>query len=225
MEVMFVEGRSDLKLSRDFMKEILEKVKGKTVGLATTVQYIDQLRELKEYLVRNGVKVYESKSKFGKYPCQVLGCSVIKYNTDIVLYLGTGKFHPLGLALENDSEVVIANPESETVSVLSKDEVEKYKLKIRVNKELVKRAKKIGILVSTKPGQNKLEDAIRLKKKLESEGKEAYILMFDTLNFDELDNFPDFEAYINTACPRLFDDSEKFNKPIVNISHYEENNY
>ena len=59
---------------------------------------------------------------------------------------------------------------------------------------------KIGILVSTKPGQYNLKEAIKIKKQIK---KESYIFFFNKLEEFELENFPDIEYWINTACPRI----------------------
>jgi len=61
-------------------------------------------------------------------------------------------------------------------------------------------ADNIGILVSTKPGQNNLKEAIELKKKLK---KNCYIFVSDMINEAELENFPFIQAWVNTACPRI----------------------
>ena len=60
-------------------------------------------------------------------------------------------------------------------------------------------AKSYGILVSTKQGQYKLKKALELQKKL----KNSFIFIFNTLNLNELENFPDIDCWINTACPRI----------------------
>ena len=221
MEVMFIEANSKKELSERFIDKVYENVKGKSVGLSTTVQYIKQVEVLEKKLLEKGVKVTRKKSPLGVYPSQILGCSVPKYETDIVLYLGCGKFHPIGLALENKREVLIANPETEEVFFQDMKEVDKYERKVITNKTLVKNAKVMGLLVSNKEGQNRLDTAIKLKKRLEEENKKAYILLFDTLDFNSLENYSWIEAYINTACPRIFDDNEKFNKPMINIYDYE----
>ena len=59
---------------------------------------------------------------------------------------------------------------------------------------------KIGILVSTKPGQYNLNQALKLKKQLK---KESYIFIFNKFEDFELENFPHIDFWINTACPRI----------------------
>ena len=67
-------------------------------------------------------------------------------------------------------------------------------------------SKEIGIIVSTKPGQNKLKKALELKKKIKD--KNCHIFLADTVNPAEFENFPFIECWINTACQRFADDKK-----------------
>jgi 2-(3-amino-3-carboxypropyl)histidine synthase len=73
------------------------------------------------------------------------------------------------------------------------------------------------MLVSTKPGQNKLSEAVETKEKLEKKGKKVFIFIFDELQIDSLINFPDIDSWINTACPRIaLEDAFRFRQSIIN---------
>ena len=65
-------------------------------------------------------------------------------------------------------------------------------------------SKNIGILVSTKTGQNRFKDAVNLKKKLKD--KDCYLFAADIIDLNQLENFPFIECWVNTACPRIADD-------------------
>ena len=43
------------------------------------------------------------------------------------------------------------------------------------------------------------------------------LLVANELNPVALQNFMSFDAYINTACPRINDDTDAYGKPIVNV--------
>ena len=58
----------------------------------------------------------------------------------------------------------------------------------------------IGILVSTKPGQEELRLA---KSFARTCGKNAYIFIDNHLDISKLEDFPDIDYWVNTACPRL----------------------
>ena len=67
-------------------------------------------------------------------------------------------------------------------------------------------ADKIGVLVSLKPGQQKLSIAISLLNKLKN--KKSYIFLCNNINTSEFENFG-IDAWINTACPRMDFDNPK----------------
>ena len=66
-------------------------------------------------------------------------------------------------------------------------------------------AKSVGILVSWKKGQNRIEEARKLKKELESKGKEVTILAFDSVDKNKIEGMK-FDCLISLACPRLDDE-------------------
>jgi len=81
------------------------------------------------------------------------------------------------------------------------------------------RARRFGILVSTKPGQFRLAAAEELKKRLEALGREAAILVSDRIEPDALLNFRSFDFYIDAACPRIaVDDFAQFGKPVLGLA-------
>jgi len=189
MKVMFIEA----KYNKD-IKEILKKtkIKGK-VGIVTTAQHLHQLKEAQK-TIKNSI-----------IGGQIIGCNFknaekIKNKVDAFLFIGSGDFHPLELALRTGKEVYTANPYNNQITKISKEEIEKKKKEIKGKYIRFLNAKKVGILVSTKPGQYNLKKALELRKKLK---KESYIFMFNTLREEELENFPDIDIFINTACPRI----------------------
>ncbi|MFB6126273.1 MAG: diphthamide synthesis protein, partial [Halolamina sp.] len=73
------------------------------VGLVTTAQHMNRFEEMYDWLEERGYTVHTRRgddrlSKEG----QVLGCNYASADIDAdqVLYVGGGKFHPLGLAME-----------------------------------------------------------------------------------------------------------------------------
>lgn len=202
MEVVFIEAKSGLDIT-----QVLKKVKAEgKAGLITTVQHIHVLKEAKK-AVPNSI-----------IGGPVLGCDVsaaekIKDQVDFFIYIGTGEFHPLGVALKTGKEVIIANPLTNSVSKISKDDVEAYKKKVKGKYLKFLNAKKMGILVSTKPGQYNLEKALALQISLE---KPSYIFLANNFKENELENYLDIDIFINTACPRIDFDN------VINLTDIEE---
>jgi len=176
--------------------------------LITTIQFVNQLKEVKSALEKAGKKVVINKAK-QPFAGQVLGCessSANIPNVDAILYMGTGKFHPINAALETNKPVFTLNPMNGTITKLNQDEIKRIEIKKRSALLKYHSAKNIGILVSTKPGQEDLKSALKLKEKLKKEKKTAFILIANNINFQSLEDFPFIKAWVNTACPRIIED-------------------
>jgi 2-(3-amino-3-carboxypropyl)histidine synthase len=207
------------------IKPLLKKIniKEKRIGLVSTLQFIDSLEDAKEFLEKNGkiVKIGKGKS----YAGQILGCDIssakeIERNVDAFLYIGSGNFHPLGLALKTENPVYFLNIEKNKLENL-KELKEKFLKQRYATIALAKDAKTFGILVSVKPGQLNLKLAKEIKKKLEDKGKKAYILVFNEIKPEKLEGL-EIDCYINTACPRItIDNRTDFKKSILNPDEIE----
>ena len=217
MKIMMVESRYKGEIS---LSNLDAGILPKKIGLATTVQFLDFVDEIRKYLEENGKTVFIDKMR-QKYEGQLLGCDTggaekIKDNVDAFLYIGTGVFHPLGIALNTDKDVFCYDPISAVLSKIDRAETEKHNKKKKGAYMKFIEAEEIGILVSLKPGQNNFKKAVELKERLK--GKNCYILAFDTLDFGQIENFPFIQCWVNTACSRILDDYEKFPKPLVDLS-------
>ncbi len=181
------------------------------LGLITTIQNIHMLQEVQKRIPNSVI-------------CgQVLGCDAslaVRHQdeVDAFLYLGSGKFHPLEVAMHTNKRVLCANPITNEITEITKEEVELRKRRVKGAYLKFLAAKKVGIIVTTKSGQGVLPLALRAKDKDFMKGKEAFIFICNTLNFNELENFPEIECWINTACPRIAtEDNEKLSKPMINL--------
>ncbi len=191
---------------------IAKKVKfNGRLGLITTIQNIHMLQEVQKRIPNSVI-------------CgQVLGCDAslaVRHQdeVDAFLYLGSGKFHPLEVAMHTNKRVLCANPITNEITEITKEEVELRKRRVKGAYLKFLAAKKVGIIVTTKSGQGVLPLALRAKDKDFMKGKEAFIFICNTLNFNELENFPEIECWINTACPRIAtEDNEKLSKPMINL--------
>jgi 2-(3-amino-3-carboxypropyl)histidine synthase len=200
------------------LEKEFEKLKDfSKIGLITSIQFVKLLPKVEEYLKEKGKKVFVHKVL--QYPGQVLGCDIraakaIEKNVDCFLAVSAGEFYAAGLVLQTDKPVL--NLDLEKKEIKSLDDFKKKIQKILVwNKAKLKEARKIGLLVSWKKGQ--LKSPFELKKKLESEGKEVYILAMDEVTPEKIEGL-DLDFLINTACPRIgIDDLERYSLPMVNL--------
>lgn len=188
----------------------------KRIGLITSIQFVKTIPAIKEYLEKKRKEVFVHKSL--QYPGQILGCKLeaakaIEDKVDCFLCVSAGKFYGLGLSLI--SEKPMLNLDLEKKEIYSLEDFKKKIQKITAwNKAQFKDAKKIGILASWKLGQ--LKQPFELKKKLEKQGKEAFILAMDEITPEKLEGLK-LDFLINCSCPRIgIDDLEKYKIPIIN---------
>ncbi|MBN2111578.1 diphthamide synthesis protein [Candidatus Woesearchaeota archaeon] len=205
MRTLFIEAKSnaELKLSKEQIKKLPKKI-----GIATTIQHLHRIKEVQKQIPGSIMAG------------QILGCNAssarkIKNEVDAFLYVGSGVFHPIEIAIETGKEVFCFNPFTKVLSKIDEKEIGKYRKKKMASLARFLSSEKIGILVSTKPGQNRMKDALKLA---ERKDREYYIFAFDTLNELDLENFPFIKCWVNTACPRIADEKAR----IVNIDDLKE---
>ncbi len=194
MKVLFIEARKKFEDGKLTIKGKLPK----EIHILYTIQYKDLAEKIKKKLKKtHKILAFE----------QILGCSKIKPLAPILI-IGSGKFHALSMALDTKKETYIYQDGS--IKKLSREEI--LKLKKREKGKISKffASENIGLIVSTKPGQNKLDEAISLKRKLKDrfEEKNFYIFISESIDVNELENFS-LPIYINLACPGLDFDSKK----------------
>lgn len=182
---------ADIKLSETALNALPAKL-----GVVTTIQHLHKLDET--------IAQLKAAVKGG----QVLGCNVdsakqIADKVDAFLFIGSGEFHPVAIALGTEKKVFKWNPFTQQLSVVQDEEVEKYKKRRKASLVKFMSSDRIGVLVSTKHGQSRIDEALKLASKKD---KEYYVFAFDTLNILDLDNFPFIQCWVNTACPRIADE-------------------
>ncbi len=220
MKAVFLQTRYTGKM--DLSKIELDKLPGK-IGIVTTTQFLGKIEEIKQYLEKNNKEILIDKLK-QRNAGQLLGCDVgaatkIQEGVDAFFYVGSGEFHPLGVALNTNKDVFTFNPVSGVFSKLNENEIQKYKNSKKANYVRFLHADTVGIMVTIKPGQYSYRKALEIKKNFEENGKKCYIFVFDTLDSNEINNFPFIDFWINTACPRIADDKDK--KNIVDMAELE----
>ena len=188
-------------------KELISQLPNHLV-LAMPVQFLPFKESIKKQLEYSGKKVQFFQSKHGKYPGQILGCDIHKFlgDYDAFLYIGEGKFHPTALLFENEKPVYCFNPFNNKVEKLDKSYLEKLQKKKQALIAKFLQSDKVGILLTTKPGQYQQKLAEELRDRLEKNNKEAYLFLSDEINFSQLENFNFIQSWINTACPRIVED-------------------
>ncbi len=213
--VEYVEWKVDVGV-QSLAAALGELKKYRKIALATTVQHAHEIAKMKEFFKSNGIEALTKKGALAAHEGQVLGCDSAAIRipeAEAVLYVGDGLFH--ALAIDEAKPVYIFNPYTKEFRRIN-DDIEKLRKRRKGALAAALSANSFAILVSTKPGQFHMEVAEWAKKGLEAAGKKAEILVSNEFNPYSIANFTGFEAYVNTACPRIADDLDLFGKPILN---------
>jgi len=190
----------------------------KTFGLVTTVQHAHLVPKMETFLASKGYDVRVAHGS-GRTPLrgQVLGCNFTAAKMTgacEILFVGTGIFHPAGIALSTKARVIALDPLTSTAIEVSAESLLRRRSAIM---EKARSARHIGILISTKSGQRRWDLARRLAKLAPG----TSVITMREINPDELLNLG-FDCYVNTACPRLaYDDQVRFGKPVLSPQEFE----
>lgn len=206
----------------DFDVAVLEKVipllGKKATGLVTTVQHVHLVPAMEAFLIERGIEIRVADGE-GRTPCrgQVLGCcftTARRTKADQILFIGTGLFHPTGIALSTAARVIALDPMTGTAEEVSGEALLRRRFGII---EKARGATSIGIIASTKSGQCRMD----LARRLAALSPHAVIVTMNEVSPDELLNLG-FACYVNTACPRLaYDDQVRFPVPVLSPQEFE----
>jgi len=199
MRILYIDSKQK-NLNLDLSKEELKKLP-KSLFLAYSLQYKDIANQIKYFLEENRIKINQFQ--------QVLGCSQIKTDLPILL-IGTGRFHAINLYLQTPEVYILENNH---IIQIPKSEIDRFRAKKQTALIKFLNAENIGILVTTKPGQENICKAVKLKQSLQKKGKNAYIFLSNNIDLSQFENF-NIQSWVNTACPGLSMD----NPDIINIS-------
>jgi 2-(3-amino-3-carboxypropyl)histidine synthase len=219
--VCFVEVRSDVDVIPT-VNDALALISGHRVGIVTNVQHVHALDSICRHLESAGLQsVVGHGDRRVKYRGQVLGCNFScarSINVDEYLYVGSGAFHPLGVALATGKRVIAADPFLRKTSIVDINRIIKQRYAL-IAKAMD--AHTFCVLVGTKTGQQRLNLARGLVEEALERGYEAYMVTIDEVTPWTLYQFA-AEAYVNTACPRVaIDDSELFKAPVLTPIEFE----
>ncbi len=210
------------------IKEAVEKAipllkDWKRIGLVTTIQHIHKLKEAEELLLRAGKNVMVGDAGRMKYAGQVIGCDFsnarsVSRDVEAFLFIGGGRFHAIGVALSTGKPTIVADPYEKRAFPIH-GEVKTILKQRWASISKAKEAERLAILVGLKSGQRRLGEAVELKEKLEKIGKRAILLSIREITPEVLMQFPEIDAFVNTACPRIsLDDAKNFLKPVITLN-------
>jgi 2-(3-amino-3-carboxypropyl)histidine synthase len=182
------------------------------VGLLTTAQHRQQMVNIESFLTSQGITHMKGTGSRTAFDGQILGCDLtaatqIADRVEAFLYFGTGTFHPLGAA------VATGKPVFRIYETVSPVDVTLFLKQRHVLIFKASRGHTYGIVLSTKRGQFRKEEALSIQDYLKKKGKKAYIFTANEIRPEILHGC---DAYILCACPRIaLDDAQRFEHPVL----------
>ncbi|MCL2359463.1 MAG: diphthamide biosynthesis enzyme Dph2 [Nitrososphaerota archaeon] len=222
---LYIETHANIQITSAVQQAIPLLLAYNKIGLTTSIQHIESLNSAKQLLTNHGKTVLIGDAGQLCYAGQLIGCNysnakTIATKVDAFLFIGGGIFHALGVALSTDKPTIIADPYDNRAYPIT-DQAQRLLKQRYANLQAAKDAKTVGILVGLKLGQKHLTQALDAKAAAEKSGRLAVLLAGRELTPEALMDFPNIDAYINTACPRIsLDTPSKFQKPTLTINEF-----
>ncbi|KAI9089591.1 putative diphthamide synthesis protein-domain-containing protein [Phlyctochytrium arcticum] len=192
---------------------------GKRLVLVSTVQFMAALQASRVELSNDyTVTVPQSKPLS---PGEVLGCTAPRLeDQDALIYLGDGRFHLEAIMIANpDIAAFRYDPYSKVFTREGYEHEEMHSLRKNAI-EKAKNAKQFGLILGTLGRQGSLKVLEFLKSQFDSRNISYCVVLLSEIFPSKLAQFPDVDAWVQIACPRLsIDWGYAFPKPL--LSPYE----
>jgi len=220
---VYIEAEAKVSVKEAVKKAIPLLKRWDKIGLITTVQHVQALDEARELLLEAGKTVTIGDMGHLKHPGQVTGCDYsnakfVSEEIEAFLFVGGGRFHAIGATLATAKPTIIADPFEKRAYSVEK-EVQRILRQRWASICEAEKAEIFGVLVGLKTGQKKLDEALKIKEKLEKSGRKATLLAVREITPEVLMQFPSINAFVNTACPRVsLDEASKFLKPVLTFT-------
>jgi diphthamide biosynthesis enzyme Dph1/Dph2-like protein len=194
MKVLYIESRKKVSEPNNSssLSNLIEKTP-KKLHILYTIQYKELANQIyKELKKHKDIAGFE----------QALGCSIVKTKADSILFITDGRFHAVQIAYSSGKEVIIYNGHS--FDKITAEEITSHERKEKGKLIKFYSSNSLGLLVSLKPGQEKLLEAEKFQVFLTKNypHKKSYLFLAETLNLADLENFP-IDSWVNFACPGI----------------------
>jgi len=212
-----VKHTGSLNLKDDAINKI-KKIIPRKVGIVTTAQHLHLINKISIKLEEKGFDT--SVTKGGPRLAaagQLLGCNssaARKLKADGFVYIGTGLFHPLTVALSSDKRVACVDPHTGEVTEANPKPFLKQRYAAISEAH---NAKRWGVLFSNQIGQKRMDLAEKIGTLLEENGREVIMIGSVHQSHEQLLGMG-IDAAVITACPRLaIEDGPTWPIPLLTI--------
>jgi 2-(3-amino-3-carboxypropyl)histidine synthase len=212
-----VRHTGDLKLDDKGLARIKEILPLK-IGIVTTAQHLHLIDEAAKELEKSE---FDTSMTTGgprlAAAGQLLGCNssaARKLDVDGYLYIGTGLFHPLTVALSTGKKVACIDPHSgEVTEADARPFLKQRYAAISIAKD----ARRWAVLFSNQIGQKRIDLADKIADLLASDGRETMMIGSIHQSHEQLLGLG-IEAAVITACPRLaIEDGPTWPIPLLTV--------
>ncbi len=209
-----VESKKEVK---EITKKALKETEGEKIGLTTTTQHLHKLKEMKKTIKEEGNEPVTRKGDKYIREGQVLGCCFIaatdiQEKVDSFIFIGSGNFHPQGIANSTNKKVIQGNPYNGEVRKIEKG---KWMKEREMRKDKARNSETFAVIETPHPGQTHNKVTKEVTEKLRKKGKEAHIIRMNQITPNKINHLP-FDAFIVNACSRIvLDDWKNYEKPIL----------
>ena len=222
---VLIDTYEDVDFTNVIKKSIPYLKKFKRLGLCTISQYLHHIESTKETLEKAGFKIYIGKGQGRLLAGQVMGCRfnsvfTIREEIDATVFLGQSRFHAIGVALSTGKPTIMLDPYLMIVEDMNK-RAEKWLTRSILQIYKARDAKKFGVIIGLREGQNLPKRAMQIKMRLIEHGKEVQLITLREITEDRLAMFNNINAFVQTACPRISIDGETFSRPVLSLPQTE----
>nr|NVI71043.1 putative diphthamide biosynthesis protein 1 [Cucujiformia] len=173
------------------------------LALVSTIQFLTTLQAVANNLKELGYEINLPQSK-PLSAGEILGCTAPKLScTNVIIYLGDGRFH-----LE---AIMISNPKAQAYrydpyeKVFTK-EYYNYTEMTSIRKKCIDQsinAAKFGVIMGTLGRQGNPKVVEHIRQRLKESDKKAVVILLSEIFPKKLELFPQLDAFVQIACPRL----------------------
>jgi 2-(3-amino-3-carboxypropyl)histidine synthase len=196
-----------------------------SAGLVAFAQHVHELGSVSKVLEKEGVAAVIGKGMGQLHDGQIFGCEFypafnIRDKVGVMVLLGQSMFHAIGLCLSTGKPTVMLDPyENEVIDVekVAQERLKKAVLAIFKARD----SQKFGVIIGLKEGQIMAEQSVKIKKELESLGKNVQLIALREITADRINSMTDIEAFVQTGCPRISVDGYNFSKPVLSVPQTE----
>lgn len=201
----------------------LPKETNPTIYLLGSIQFNSSLFVCKRALIERGYQKVSIPQTKPRSAGEILGCTapVLVNKEDAqsqsyVVFVCDGRFHMESIMIQNPQLIFYQyNPFTLQLTIEEYDYDLMKKIRYKQIEEF-RKAKCVGVLYGTLGRQGDEGILKRIVDILNEQKVEHYVICLNEITQEKIEKFPQCEAFVQIACPRLsIDWSNQFDKPMI----------